>query len=186
MSNKIAAYDPSSFQLSILGVDVQGFVEGVFTTLERTEPVFTYRRAIDGSTNMFIQKYATRRLTFTIDKTSPSNTWIHLLFDLFNTYGEAFKMPVLFKDRSGETSFFATECFFESEPSVNHSDSVEPITWTLLCFDGKPVIGGNVVDEDLGKAVKYLNDAIKLASLAGVDLTSFDFKLSEFIERGIN
>lgn len=185
MSNKIAAYDPSSFQLSILGVDVVGFTDGVFTTLERTDPVFTYRKAIDGNVNVFMQKNATYKLSFTLDKTSPSNTWIHLLFDLFTRFGISFKLPVLFKDRTGESSFFATECFFESEPSLNHGKDVEPITWNMLCFDGKPVIGGNVQDSDLGKAIKYLNEAIKLASLVGVDLTSFDFKLSEYLDKGI-
>ena len=183
MSGKVATYAPSEFKLSILGADVIGFSNGVFASLERTDPVFGYRRAIDGRVNVFIKKNATRRLTFTIERTSPSNTWIHLLFNLFTEYGISFKIPIFFKDQSGETSFFATECYFEEEPTINFSEDVDGVTWTIVCFDGKPVIGGNVADSDSSKAINLIQNALSISSLVGVDLSSLKNKASEYIER---
>lgn len=183
MSGKVATYAPSSFKLSILGADVIGFSDGVFASLERTDPVFTHRRSIDGKVNLFLKKHATRRLTFSLDKTSPSNTWIHLVFELFTTYGIAFKIPVVFKDGSGETSFFATECYFEQEPTINFSQDVDSTTWTLICFDGRPIIGGNVSDQDSAKAIELIQKAMSFASLVGVDLSSLTNKASEYLEK---
>lgn len=173
MSNKTATYKPSSVKAVILGIPIEGFVKGTFLHIERQEVAFTSRKALDGTVAVFVDRHASYTVTFTISSTSPTNTWLHLLFKLFMSYGISFRMPIFIRDLSGSTSFFATDCYFESEPSTSFSDQVEPTEWKIICHDGSYTKGGNIEDSDLVKAIQAITQVISLAGLVGMDVGEF-------------
>ncbi len=170
MSNKTATYRPSSVSASIVGVPIEGFIKGTFIDIERQDAAFTTRKATDGTVAVFVDKYATYTVSFYLQSTSPANNWLHLMFKLFMSYGISFKMPIMISDKSGSTTFFATDCYFETEPPTAFSDVVESVEWRIICHDGSYTKGGNIQDNDLVEAIQTIVQVVSLAGLVGMDL----------------
>lgn len=170
MTNKTATYRPSSVKASVVGVPVEGFVNGTFLTIEKQDMTFTSRKAPDGTVAVFVDGKPTYNISFFLQSTSASNTWLHLMFKLFMSYGVSFKMPVMISDASGSTSFFGTDCYFETEPNTSFSDTVETVEWRIVCHDGAYTKGGNIEDNDLIEAIQTIVQVVSLAGLVGIDL----------------
>ena len=107
------SYVPSQVRCKIFGIPIEGFSESNIVDIERDNDVTTFRKAMDGSRTAFKDKYGSYRLTFHVNQTSEANTWLHLLFKLYQKTNVEFKMPIEVEERMSEggTKFFALDCF---------------------------------------------------------------------------
>lgn len=178
-------YSPVDVDASILGIDVEGFSSDTFINITPDNPTFTYRRAMDGSTVATMNRYSTYTVTLTLHQSSPANTWLHLLYGIFKEQGIQFIMPVLIKDKSGTTSFFATDCWFDLEPSTTFSNKVENTEWRIKCNNGTYVKGGNGDDSIVTEVIQAVQTALSLAGTLGIDLGNFENILNANVDTAL-
>jgi hypothetical protein len=174
-------YSPSDVKANVLGFDVTGYAEGTFLSITPDAKTFSFRRAMDGSTMAVQNKFQTYTVKFVLQQSSPTNTWLHLIYKLFKKYGIAFIMPVLIRDASGNTSFFATDCWFEGEPESNFGSSLGVVEWIIKCNDGSYTRGGNGDTPIILSIIAAVQAALAVAGNLGVDLGDFESALSSTI-----
>ena len=166
-------YSPIDVNASVLGIDIEGFASETFINIETDSPTFTYKRAMDGSSMAIINKFAAYNVKFTLQQSSPANTWLHLLFNLFKTHGIQFAMPVLIRDSSGYTSFFANDCWFDREPSVGFGATLGNVEWSIRCNSGSYTLGGNGTAGNAVDIIQAVTQALDIAGTLGIDLSGF-------------
>ena len=170
-------YSPIDVNASVLGIDIEGFASETFINIEPDSPTFTYKRAMDGSSMAIINKFAAYNVKFTLQQSSTANTWLHLLYNLFKTYGIEFAMPILIRDSSGTTSFFAKDCWFDKEPTVSFGTTLGNIEWSIRCNSGSYSIGGNGKAGNAADIIQAVTQALEVSKTLGIDLSSFSHAL---------
>lgn len=83
-------------------------------------------------------------------------------------------------DKNGDTTFFATEVFFENIPSVNKGKTLATHQWVFLCVNPSYTIGSGVNPDQLIKTLHMLDSALRVADTFGIDLTSFKDSVQDF------
>lgn len=171
MSN-ISLIDPSELKLNIMGVNVEGFTKGTFVTVTRNDPMFSQKRSLKGKTQVrkFSKSFYTFR--FTLDNGVSSNTWVHTLFKMQESYGIVFPMPVLFKDKMGTSTFFCKAAYLQ-EPDASFGTDSTTREWTLICNDSSHVIGSNQQDDNIASILSTITSAISAAGALGIDISQF-------------
>lgn len=171
MSN-ISLIDPSELKLNIMGVNVEGFTKGTFVTVTRNDPMFSQKRSLKGKTQVrkFSKSYYTFR--FILDSGVSSNAWIHTLFQLQQSYGVSFPVPILFKDKMGTSTFFCKTGYFQ-EPEATFGTDATTREWTLICNDVSHIIGSNQQDDNLANVLSTITSAISTAGAFGIDIGQF-------------
>lgn len=172
------SYVPSQVRCKIFGIPIEGFSESNIVDIERENDVTTFRKAMDGSRTAFKDKYGSYRLTFHVNQTSEANTWLHLLFKLYQKTNAEFKMPIEVEERMNEggTRFFALDCFFENEASTNFASDVGVKTWTFICHNGRYTQQGTYESNELYSKIQSLVKVVELADMVGIDLSSIESK----------
>jgi hypothetical protein len=133
-------YDPSQVSVVFLGNLIEGFAPGTFISV--TLPPLTADEA--GVNSVARLKLNDRRASIEISllQTNSANstlTGIVTLDKAGNGVG-----PLVIKDGSGNSLFFALNAWIEQEPNITYaSDSVGTYTWTLKCADYEANIAGN-------------------------------------------
>lgn len=170
--SKISLIDPSELKLNIMGANVEGFTKGTFVTVSRNDPTFSQKRSLKGKTQVrkFSKSYYTLR--FTLDSGVSSNAWIHTIYQLQETYGIAFPVPVLFKDSMGTSTFFCKAAYIQ-EPEATFGSDSNVREWSLVCNEVSHIIGSNQQDDNLANVLSSIRSAIGIAGAFGVDVNSF-------------
>lgn len=170
--SKVSLIDPSELKLNIMGVNVTGFTKGTFVTVSRNDPVFTQKRSLKGKTQ--VRKNSTSYYTFKfiLDSGVSSNSWIHLIHQMQSTYGIAFPVPILFKDKMGTSTFFCKAGYFQ-EPDATFGSENTTREWTLVCNSVSHVIGSNQQDDDLATILSTISKAISVAGALGINVNQF-------------
>lgn len=176
-------YVPSDVSLNILGLDVEGYSDGAFINITPTNPTYSFRRTFDGSTQAIKNRWQTYKLTITLQQSSVSNNWLHLLYTLFKTYNLPFIIPVLIRDKSGSTSFFASDCWFEKEPVVSYSSTLGTTVWEIQCNNGTMKVGGNGEVGMVIEIISAVQAALSLAGNLGIDLNIFQAGLEDVVSQ---
>ena len=174
-------YSPSDVKANVLGFDVTGYAEGTFVSISPDAKTFSFKRAMDGSTMAVQNKFQTYTIKFTLQQSSSANTWLHLLYKLFKRHGIAFIMPVLIADTSGNTSFFATDCWFEGEPDSSFGNTLGSVEWVIKCNNGSYTRGGNGDTPIILAIIAAVETAISISGNLGVDLGEFQAALAKQI-----
>lgn len=177
---EVGSYVPSAVEVSLFGVTIDDFSPESIVRIEREEPSYSFERAQDGSATASLDKYAPYRVTLTLQQTGGSNTWIHLIYKLFEKHGVEFKMPLYIKDKSGDTSFFATDVFFETVPPRDFTNEISVVEWSFICFAPSFTHGGNVEPNQILETLNLLDKALTLANMSGVNLSGFKDKIKGF------
>lgn len=174
-------YVPSDVTLNVLGLDVEGYTDGTFISIQPEKQTYSFRRTFDGSTMAIRDKWQTYKLTITLHQTSPSNNWLHLLYTLFKEYNIPFVIPILMRDKSGSTTFFASDCWFEKEPVANFGSQVGDTAWEIRCNNGVMRLGGNGGVGAVFEIVAAIQGALALAGNLGIDLGIFQESLENTV-----
>lgn len=182
------SYVPSQVRCKIFGIPIEGFSESNIVDIERENDVTTFRKAMDGSRTAFKDKYGSYRLTFHVNQTSEANTWLHLLFKLYQKTNVEFKMPIEVEEKmqEGGTRFFALDCFFENEADTNFASDVGVKTWSFICHGGTYTQQGTYENNELYDKIQALVKVVDLAETFGIDLSLIENKGAEVFSNTMN
>ena len=176
------SYVPSLVKVRLFGIELEGLSKESFVTIERIDPTNTFRKALDGNRTVFIDRYATYRVTVNVSQVSETNEFLHTIYKLYLKTGANFKIPLEIEERNkwGGTSFQATDVYFETEPSSDFGSEAMDRSWTFICHGGGYNLKGT---SDAG----FITDALR-SSIWMIDMaTAFGLDLSnvlELVEKG--
>lgn len=166
-------YIPSAIKCRVFGIELEGLSKDTIVTIERQEPLYSFRKAQDGSQVAFTDSVATFRVTMYVEQVSPSNEFLHTLYKLQEKVGANLKMPVsVIEDRKGGgTAFTAFDCFFEAEPMAEFTEDSTSRQWTFICHNASYTLRGTNDAGFLTDALRGIIRVIELAQAADIDLT---------------
>lgn len=176
------SYVPSLVKVRLFGVELEGLSKDSFVTIERTDATNTFRKSLDGNRTVFVDKYATYRVSINLSQVSESNEFLHTIYKLYLKTGANFKMPLEVEETNkwGGTSFMSSDTYFETEPNAEFSSESGDRHWTFICHDGAYSLKGT---SDAG----FITDALRSALWMIDTATAFGLDLSGvlgMVERG--
>lgn len=141
-------YSPSDISITFAGVPIEGFSSDNVVRINRIDPVYTSKRAMDGSVAVTKQKYSKWQVSIFLAQSSQSNDLLNgvqkLLFSA--DIKELQYLPLIIKDNSGTTMFFAKDVWIEQLPELEFGQSLATREWVFMCNDVECIIGGNAED----------------------------------------
>lgn len=181
----VSILDPSKLSLHILGCKVEGFSKGSFVTIARESPTFSTKRSLKGQKMVSRDRHSDYTLTFRLDNTMVANTWLHAIHKLQALYGVVFPVPIMYKDKNGQTSFFCTTGVIE-EPRTDQGDSVLPTEWTVICPVSMNTVGGSGEDAFAAKTLQAISTMLSLADFSGIDLSGIQGQAQGLYNKAYN
>lgn len=166
----VSILDPAKLSLNILGCKVEGFSKGSFVSIQKESPTFSTKASIKGSKMVTRHRFSDYTLTFRLDNTAVANTWLHSVHKLQEMYGIVFPVPIIYRDKNGETSFFCVTGIIE-EPRVDQGSEVNPTEWKVTCPKVMNTIGGSGKEAMVAKVLQTLTTVLSMADFAGMDLS---------------
>lgn len=141
-------YSPSDISITFAGVPIEGFSSDNVVRINRIDPVYTSKRAMDGSVAVTKQKYSKWQVSIFLSQSSQSNDLLNGVQKLlFSADIKALQfLPLIIKDNSGTTMFFAKDVWIEQLPELEFGQSLATREWVFMCNDVECIIGGNAED----------------------------------------
>lgn len=141
-------YSPSDISITFAGVPIDGFSSDNVVRINRIDPIYTSKRAMDGSVSVTKQKYSKWQVSIFLAQSSESNDLLNGVQKLlFSADIKALQyLPLIIKDNSGTTMFFAKDVWIEQLPEVEFGQSLATREWVFMCNDVECIIGGNAED----------------------------------------
>jgi hypothetical protein len=136
--------DPSQVTIAFAGVQIVGFADGEFITIEQNANDFESVAGTDG--RVATSRTNDRRATITIKllQTSPSNDDLSTIRNAgINGPNGRHVGAFTVRDRSGRAVYRAAEAWIQKPPSVSFDRTVTTREWTLECASLNRVDGGN-------------------------------------------
>ena len=184
MSRKVSNYVPSEVNCNILGLNLEGFDKDSFITITPMSDRVTYREAPDGTVTAFVKRNQAYEVQIKLVRTSPSNAFMQLVFNLFLSYGQLFKLPVHITGGGIASTFFASDSFLKSEPSSEHGSTLGVNTWTFICFNATyNELGDEADDNFINEIAGAVATASEVMNILGVDPSGIVAKVSEISNR---
>jgi len=178
----ISILDPTKLTLNILGCKVEGFSRGSFVTINKESPTFQMKTSIKGTKLANRNKCSDYVLTFRMENTAASNTWLHAICKLQEMYGAVFPVPVIYKDENGETNFYCMSGLIE-EPRVDQGNEVTPTEWRVICPKTMNTIGGSSKDATISKILQTVATFLSIADFAGLDTSGLRRQAENIIDK---
>jgi hypothetical protein len=143
-------YSPSDVSITLAGKPIEGFSDGEFIRVTRESPLYTSKRAMDGTVAVTQQRYSKWTVVITLAQSSPSNNFLDGVQKILAEYNVAAMqwLPLIIKDNSGDTMFFAKDVWIEQVPEQVFGKDMSVREWTIVCNDVTSIIGGNSEDVD--------------------------------------
>lgn len=141
-------YSPSDISITFAGVPIDGFDASNVVRINRIDPIYTSKRAMDGTVSITKQKYSKWQVSIFLAQSSDSNDLLNGIQKLlFSSNIKAMQfLPLIIKDNSGTTMFFAKDVWIEQLPELEFGQSLAVREWVFMCNDVECIIGGNAED----------------------------------------
>jgi len=141
-------YSPSDISITFAGVPIDGFDASNVVRIKRIDPIYTSKRAMDGTVAVTKQKYSKWQVSIFLAQSSDSNDLLNGIQKLlFSSNIKAMQfLPLIIKDNSGTTMFFAKDVWIEQLPELEFGQSLAVREWVFMCNDVECIIGGNAED----------------------------------------
>jgi len=141
-------YSPSDISITFAGVPIDGFDSSNVVRINRIDPIYTSKRAMDGTVSITKQKYSKWQVSIFLAQSSDSNDLLNGIQKLlFSSNIKAMQfLPLIIKDNSGTTMFFAKDVWIEQLPELEFGQSLAVREWVFMCNDVECIIGGNAED----------------------------------------
>lgn len=180
----LTTYIPSSVKVSLFGIPIEGFSSSNVVDIERIDNATTFRKAQDGSQTAFVDRFGSYRVTVHLNQTSEANTWLHLLFKLYQSTGVEFKMPLMIEEKipKGGTTFTSLDTFFETEPTTTFSSSLEAKQWVFICHNASYIQQGTYESTNMYETIQTIIRVIELSQSFGFDLEDLQNGLVNSLE----
>jgi hypothetical protein len=155
----VRTYDPCDVAMSFFGYPITGFAEGTFITVERSSDTFTRVVGVcDGSRTRSHDRGGS--IEFTVLQTAPINDWLAAMINADERTKNVIG-PVIVKDNSGNSTYFAAEAWIVSQPSGEFSTDQTGRTYRIET-NKLDMFTGASVDTAINEAV---NATIAAAAL---------------------
>lgn len=138
----VRSYDPKDVVISISGVPMSGFADGTFLEITADTQQFTKVVGADGYTTRVKSNNYGAVMTLTLSQTSPSNDILSGILALDRAANRGV-VPVLIKDMSGTTIFFAGTGWIQQFPDVTYGNEINNRAWAFDLAEVDIFIGGN-------------------------------------------
>lgn len=135
-------YSPEEVTILVMGVPLEGVVDGTFVSVTRQAPVFTSSSTADGRITRTYNAADIWDIQFTLMNTSPSNGFLDKLV-LLDRVTKRGKFPIMIKDGFGGTLIFSTTTWIEDLPSITYGVEMTERVWTLKSANAVVNINGN-------------------------------------------
>lgn len=145
-------YSPEEVTILVMGVPLEGVVEGTFVSLTRQAPLFTSSVTTDGRVTRTYNAFDIWDVQFTLMNTSPSNGYLNKLALLDRTTKRG-KFPFLIKDGFGGTLIFSTTSWIEELPTITYGIGMTERTWVIKSANAVVNINGNEEPSSLAEDV---------------------------------
>lgn len=137
----VRTYDPADVIVTIDGNNINGYADGTFVSIERTEQTFTKVTGADGSTTRSKTNDRSGTLTLTLLQTSPSN---EILSNILNQ-DEADNTGVVavqVKERSSGSKFATGSGWIQGLPTIEYGNEITTREWTIEMSEIKFNVSG--------------------------------------------
>lgn len=138
-------YSPTDVNITFAGVSIEGFSPDNVVRINRVDPLYTSKRALDGTVAITQKRNSVWQVEIFLAQSSESNDLLSgvqkLLYE--NNVKIMQYLPLIIKDNSGTTMFFAKDVWIERLPELDFGQSLATRQWTFMCNDVECVIGGN-------------------------------------------
>jgi hypothetical protein len=139
----IANYCPDDVNVLVAGLlNIKGFVDGTFITIDKDVMPFKSVRTPDGTVARLYDNDQTYTIRITVHSGSNTNDFLTKLL-LLDEITQRGKFPLLVKDLSGTDLFFSTTTWIEEVPSMVKSSGIDQRTWVLRSSQGVINYGNN-------------------------------------------
>lgn len=137
-----ATYDPKKNLVIFGGIEIKGFAEDAIIEAEPLGDGMTTVVGCDGETARSIDPNQNWRMTITLLATSKSNDYLSAIHVADKNTGKGI-LPLLFKDLSGRTTFFASQAWITKLPNISRQKEVGECEWILETGPADVFVGGN-------------------------------------------
>lgn len=184
MSKKLSTYVPSEVNCSVLGLSLVGFDKDSFITITPMNDRVTYRKSPSGRVTAFIDRNQVFEVEIKLVKTSPSNAFLQLVFDMYLKYGQLFKLPLHINGGGVKSDFFAGDSFIKVEPTSTHGSSLPTNTWKFICFNASYMEAGSDSDDGvISEIAGAVGMATEVMNMLGVDAGDLISKISSLASK---
>lgn len=138
----MATYDPKKCIIIFGGVEIKGFSEDSIIEAEPLGDGIKTVVGCDGETSRSIDPNQSWRVTLSLATTSSSNDFLSATHIADRNTGKGV-LPLLFKDLSGRTTFFASQAWITKMPNITREKEVGECEWVLETGAADVYVGGN-------------------------------------------
>lgn len=138
-------YDPSQVVILLAGViPVEYVAEGTFVDITKDSPIFVTSNSTDGDTYRTKVADTTWSVDLTLSSFSNTNAVLQKLMLADQLAPISMTFPLLIKDTSGSSFFFATDCWVEKPPKMSFAQNDGNRQWSIKCSNTGVYFGDNI------------------------------------------
>ena len=159
--NDFYSYSPEDVSITLAGVHtVEGVESETFVNITKLLPISEAKSTADGQVYRTIRADNTYDVELTLMQGSRTNEFLTVLQQIDVLSGRG-RFPIVIKDSSGNTSFYAASCWVQEVPNVSFSgNSQTSRLWRLRATDAILYVGSNsdspMLSADMGSLVTTL------------------------------
>lgn len=136
-------YNPGRVYVSFAGVDLVGWPDGDFVTVEFADDRFKLEVGAGGDATRVLSLNYTGTATVRLQAGSPSNDRLDALAVLDEADGSG-RGPFMIKDDNGRTLVMSPEAFIMKRPPLAYGADAPSREWQIGLTDLNVVVGGSV------------------------------------------
>lgn len=140
--SSVTTYDPKKNITIFGGLEISGYAEDTMIEIEPLGDGMKSFVGCDGETARSIDPNQNYKVTIKLMSTSASNDLLSTQFELDRDTGQGM-LPLIFKDLSGNTTFFAEQAWVTKPPKVTREKTVKSTEWVLETGQAELFVGGN-------------------------------------------
>ena len=139
----VLTYDPKRVQVIFGARQLSGFADdSIISIAPHGEGMQLYVGA-DGEVGRSIDPDHTFEVTISLATTSKSNTYLSNVYNADRAGGNGM-LPLMIKDLSGDTLFFAEQAWVSNFPEAGRGRTIDTQEWVIQTGQvDNPIIGGN-------------------------------------------
>ncbi|MNX76783.1 hypothetical protein D3C86_1082990 [compost metagenome] len=161
-------YAPSQVSVTIFGAyQLEGFSDSTFINITKNSKPFDSQRAMNGEVARIYRKDERYIVEVTLAQSSVSNNVLMAIYNIDTATGLG-KFPLMIRDGSGTTNFFALTSWIADIPQASFSNGMETRTWQFECSEVSYGLGGNGSETDIENVLSQSSALLSLLKQFGV------------------
>ena len=137
-------YDPGKVFVSFQGIQVTGYAEGTFVSVERAEDAFEMAVGSGGDVTRVRNRNRCGSVTVTLMAESPTNDLLTAVAKSDELFGDGYG-AVMVKDGNGTSIYAASTAWIRKMPTSEYADGASTREWTFDCAELDMNPGGALV-----------------------------------------